>query len=128
MKEHAKQGYTRKVTIRFREEEYQSLVSRFHTTTKRKFSEYLRDHLLQKKLTVKSRNASLDDLVMELVQLRRELNVMGNNFNQAVKRLHKMEHVMELKAWVLINEKSKELFFLKVAQIQSKIDRIADQW
>ena len=123
-----KKGRTRKVTVRFTEDEYEQLDSRFRATTKRKISEYLRAHLLEKKITVLTRNASLDSLVGELVELRRELNAVGQNFNQAVRRLHAMDHLIEVKAWALVNEKSKELLFQKVAQIQEKIDQIAAQW
>ncbi|GAA4341117.1 plasmid mobilization protein [Flaviaesturariibacter amylovorans] len=118
----------RKVTIRFTDAEFSMLDGRFRATTKRKLSEYLRAHLLEKKIAVLTRDASLDALVAELIQVRRELNAIGQNFNQAVKRLHAMEHFVELKAWVLVNEKSKELLFQKVGEIQVKIDQIAARW
>lgn len=128
MENEEKKGRKRKVTIRFTEAEYTTLDTRFRATTKRKLSEYLRAHLLEKKLTVLTRNASLDALVAELIQVRKELNAIGQNFNQAVRRLHAMEHLIEIKAWALVNEKSKELLLQKVSEIQAKIDQIAARW
>ena len=128
MKTNEKSKLTRKVTVRFKQEEYNKLNASFKSTTKRKLSEYIRYVLLEKPMTVYTRNQSIDDLMTQLILLKNELSAIGSNFNQAVKRLHTMRNSAELKAWVLLNEKHKENFFKKVEEINQKIFQISSLW
>jgi hypothetical protein len=128
MNKEEKNRLTRKVTVRFKQSEYKILYDRFKGTTKRKFSDFIRSVLLERKITTNTRNQSLDDYVAELIQLRKELSAIGNNFNQAVKKLHTMDGAPEVKIWAVLNEKSKESFFKKVEEIQEKINQISDKW
>lgn len=123
-----KNNRDRWIHLRLTASEYRKIHTGFSASTKRKISEYARSILLEEPITVYSRDASLDDLVKELAKLRGELSAIGNNFNQTVKKLHLMSHSTEVKAWVIVNEKNKEVFFQKVAQIQEKIDQISKQW
>lgn len=128
MKQKQKINFTRKVTIRFKPEEYRKIYSQFKSTTKRKLSEYIRSVLLDKPLTVYTRSKSLDDFIAEMILIRSELNSIGNNFNQMVKRLHTLDEFQDIKAWAILNEKSKEIFFKKVNEIKEKINQISDKW
>lgn len=65
--------------LRFKPEEYQLLEKRFKKTSFRKLSEYMRSVLLEKPVTVNYRDKAMDDVLEELVLLRRELNAIGNN-------------------------------------------------
>lgn len=126
-----KSGHTnriRKVTIRFKEAEYNAIHGAYSKTTCRKLSGYIRLVLLDKPVTVYTRDQSLDDLIAELVLLKNELSAIGSNFNQTVKRLHIMDTPAELKPWILLNEKQKERFFLKVAEINQKLAQINNRW
>jgi hypothetical protein len=128
MKMSEKSKLTRKVTVRFKPEEYSKVNTSFRRTTKRKISEYIRYVLLGKPVTVYTRSQSIDDLMAELILLKNELSSIGNNFNQAVKRLHTMDYKQELKSWLLLNEKHKEIFFKKVDEINQKINQLSGQW
>lgn len=128
MKTSEKSKLTRKVTVRFKQEEYNKVNASFKRTTKRKLSEYIRYVLLKKPVTVYTRNQSIDDLMAQLILLKNELSAIGSNFNQAVKRLHTMSDTAELKTWVLLNEKHKEDFFKKVDEINQKITQLSQQW
>lgn len=128
MKEEGKSRLTRKVTVRFTEEEYRKLNMGFKSTTKRKLSGYIRTVLLHEPVTVYSRNQSYDDFVAEMILLKNELKAIGNNFNQSVKKLHTIRHEPEIKRWALLNENSKQIFFKKVDEINSKIAQIAAKW
>ena len=97
---------SRRVTIRFTGDEYNKLQRQCKDTTARKLSDYLRKVLLHQKVTTVTRDRSLDDLVAELIQLRRELNALGNNFNQAVKRLHTLDRIEEKNHWAEHYEKA----------------------
>jgi len=123
-----KSNLTRKVTVRFKPEEYNKVNVSFKTTTKKKLSEYIRFVLLEKPVTVYTRDQSVDDLMSELVQLRKELSGMGSNFNQLVKRLHTASQFQEIKALALRCENDQEKFIEKVNEINLKIAEMSDKW
>jgi len=128
MEKNNNNGLTRKVTVRFKQAEYNIIDASFQKTTKRKLSEYIRFVLLEKPVTVYTRDQSMDDLMAQLVLLKNELSAIGSNFNQAVKRLHTMDKAAGLQPWMAENEKHRERFFLKVAEIHQKISEIASVW
>lgn len=128
MRETEKINRTRKVTVRFAETEFNKIMRSFRTTTKRKLSEYIRYVLLEKPVTVYTRDQSLDDMLALFNSLKNELSAIGNNFNQAVKRLHTMDRIAEIKAWAEAGEKHRKLFMEKVAEINQKIAQLSDKW
>ncbi|MEO7121163.1 MAG: plasmid mobilization relaxosome protein MobC [Ginsengibacter sp.] len=107
-----KSKLTRKITVRFKPEEYSKVNASFRRTTKRKLSEYIRYVLLEKPVTVYTRSQSIDDLMADLILLKNELSVIGNNFNQAVKRVHTMDYKQDLKSWLYSMESIRQ-FSLK---------------
>ena len=123
-----KNNRNRLVGVRFSMDEYASLKSKFQSTTSRQLSDYIRRILLNKKVTVFTRNKSLDEFMAEMMALRKELNALGNNFNQVVKRLHSLQHFEEVKAWLIINESTKQILLRKVEEIKSKINQFSDTW
>lgn len=108
--------------------EYKKINTGFSRSTKRKISEYARSILLDKPITVYTRNQSFDEFVSEMILLRNELKAIGNNFNQAVKKLHTMDKDYEIKSWALLNENSKKIFLKKMDEINLKIAKISDKW
>ena len=126
MKEKAKRN--RLVQARLTPAEYDRIHKKFSKTTCRKLSDYMRKVLLDKAVTVNMRNQSLDDFMSEMVRLRTELNAIGNNYNQLVKRLHSMEQISEIKVWLTLNESARKLLLSKVEEIKAKIAQINDQW
>lgn len=128
MQKKEKINRTRKLTVRFTEGEYNKVALSFKNTTKRKLSEYVRYVLLEKPVTVYTRDMSLDEIILILTGFKSELSAIGNNFNQAVKRLHTMDRMEEIKAWAERNEKSKELFMQKTEEINQKISQLVRQW
>src|SRR5260221_14189310 len=103
--------------LRLTAAEYKKIHTGFSGSTKRKLSDYVRSILLDKPITVYTRNKSIDDFISETILLRNELKAIGNNFNQTVKKLHLMDHDSEIKSWAVSNENSKQIFFQKVEQI-----------
>jgi hypothetical protein len=127
MKEN-KVNRTRFVGLRFRGDEYEKLEERKKKTTCTDMSDYLRRVLLNKPITGYVRNRSLDEFMEELMHLRKELNHIGYNFNQAVKKLHTCDTESEIKTWLLLNGKGNDSLLTKMEQIKKKMDSIADQW
>jgi pyruvate dehydrogenase complex dehydrogenase (E1) component len=80
------------LTIRLNDEEQKRLKDLYKVTTCKALSEYARDILLQQPVVINYRNQSLDETLSELSQLITELNAIGRNFNQAVKRLHTLDY------------------------------------
>ena len=114
--------------VRLKPEEHQALKKNLGQTTCRKMSEYARRVLLAKPVTVAYRNRSLDEFMGEMIRLRKELNALANNFNQAVKKLHALERTAEFKTWLMEYEADKKTLLDKVDEIKGRINRIADRW
>ena len=123
-----KNNRTRFVGLRFTPDEYDKIEQRRQTTTTKHVSEYIRRVLLNKELTVGIRNKSLDDFMAEMILLRVELNHIGTNFNQAVKKLNTLSHIAEFKAWLSQYENDKQNLLNKINSIKEKINQISDQW
>jgi hypothetical protein len=105
--------------IRLKEEDYKKINNKFSGSTCRKLSEYARRVLLDKVVTVNQRNQSLDDFMTEMIKLRNELNAIGNNFNQSVKKLHTLNEFSEFKTWLILNENNHKILLQKVEEIKS---------
>jgi hypothetical protein len=114
--------------IRLTEGELEKLNKGFEKSTSRKLSEYARRILLEKPITYYQRNQSIDDFVTEMILLRNELSAIGNNFNQAVKKLHTLDYVPEIKIWAMHNDSIKEKFMQKTEEIKLHINKFSDQW
>lgn len=116
------------VQVRVSPEELKAIKDSASHSTSRKFSDYIRKLILGKPVTLYHRNQSLDDFMTEMIGLKNELNAIGNNYNQLIKRLHSLEHLQEIKAWLLLNESTRQILVKKVSEIKSKIYQINDQW
>lgn len=124
----AKNNLTKDLHIRLKPADLNSIQKRFATSACRKLSEYARDILLNKPIVVKQRNQSLDDFMSEMVMLRNELNKIGNNFNQSVKKLHTLNQIHEFRSWLILNENDKKIMLEKINEIKSKISQFSDAW
>ena len=114
--------------VRLTPKELEKIRNKFSQSTCRKMSDYVRKMLLDKPITVNQRNQSLDDFMAELTSLRKELNALGNNYNQLIKRLHSLQDISEIKTWLLLNESTKQILQIKITEIKLKINQINDQW
>lgn len=123
-----KTSRTKLLQVRLTPHELTKLRNAFSNSTCNRLSEYVRKKLFDKPITIFHRNQSLDDFMTEMAVLIKELNAIGNNYNQVVKRFHSLQHLNEVNAWAIINESSKKIMANKVDEINSKIDKINDQW
>ncbi|MBO9586517.1 MAG: plasmid mobilization relaxosome protein MobC [Flavobacterium sp.] len=119
---------TRIAAVRFTAAEYAALERRFKTTTCRQMSEYLRSCLLNRPVTVKNRDASLDEFMLEFIRLRKELAAIGNNFNQSVRRLHTLQHNAEFRQWISETESQRERVLAEVSEIVKMTQKITRKW
>lgn len=119
---------TKWLHLRLTPDEYQKIMKEFNRSTCRKISDYARKNLLQKPIVNTYRNQSLDDFMAEMIRLRGELNAIGNNFNQAVKKLHTLHQITDFKHWLISYELEKKILFNKVDEIKKYIKKFAETW
>lgn len=115
------------VTVRFNEMEKARLDKLYKKTTCNSLGEYIRSVLLKEPVLVRFRNQSADDFLEEILLLRKELNAIGNNFNQLVHKLYTLDSMPEIKAWAILNESGKKSFMKKAAEIGEKMSAIYEK-
>ena len=79
--------------VRINQGELEQLKKLQQQSTERSLSNYVRKVALQKPVIIKYRNQTADDFLKEMVQLKKELNALGNNFNQVVHKLHLLDTI-----------------------------------
>lgn len=119
---------TKWLHLRLTPDEHQKIVKEFSKSTCRKLSDYARKNLMQKPIVNTYRNQSLDEFMAEMIRLRGELNAIGNNFNQAVKKLHTLQQINDFKHWLISYELEKKILFNKVDEIKKEIQKFAKSW
>lgn len=97
-------------------------------TTEKDISSYLRKISLQKPVTVKYRNESADDFLNDMLGLKRELNSIGNNFNQAVHKLHLLDKIPEFRSWLNEYNGLQKILINKVDEIKLRMNQLYEQW
>jgi len=116
------------ISFRVKPEEYNKIHNNFSNSTCRKLSDYARKVLLNKPITIKYRNQSADEFLSAMIPLQNELNSIGKNFNQAVKKLNALNQISEFKNWLISYEQDRQKLMPKVDEIKSKINQIFEQW
>jgi hypothetical protein len=116
------------VSFRIKPAEYEQIEKLRRSTTCRSLSEYSRKVLLAKPVTVKYRNVSADEYLEEMILLKNELSAIGNNFNQAVKRLHTLDTTGQMRSWLVIYESTHQSFIRKVEEIKERLNQIYELW
>ena len=115
-------------TLRLSTDEQKKLLEFARRTTAASLSEYAWNVLLKEPVTILYRNQSADEFLSEMLLLKKELNAIGNNFNQVVHTLHTLDHIPDIREWTALNEKARQTFMEKVNEIQEKLNQIYYQW
>ncbi|MBX9890732.1 MAG: hypothetical protein K2Y12_00280 [Chitinophagaceae bacterium] len=116
------------VVVRMNEAEIKQLTKLQEKTTEKDTSAYLRKVALQKPVMVKYRNESADDFLLDMLNLKKELNAIGNNFNQAVHKLHLLDKIPEFRVWVQQYDGLQKILLSKVEEIKSRMNQLYEQW
>ncbi len=116
------------ISFRVKPEEYAQIHNHFSISACRKLSDYARKVLLKKPVIIKHRNQSADEFLSAMIPLKNDLNAVGNNFNQAVKKLHTLSQIEQYKAWLLTYESEKQNLLQKVEEIKASIAKIYEKW
>jgi exonuclease VII large subunit len=119
---------TKWVHVRLTEDDYDTLQKKFKKTDCRKFSAYIRNRLLDKQIVTHYRNQSADDALAELILLRTELSRIGNNFNQAVRKLNSMSPHENVQRWVAAYDNDRTVVVRKIEEVSANLQKFTDQW
>ena len=116
------------IKIRMNDNELKLVKKKQQQTTERSLSEYIRTVSMQKPVKVKYRNQSADDFLKQMLELKKELNGIGNNFNQAVHKLHILDKIPEFRVWIQHYDGLQKSLVSKVEEIKTKVGQLYEQW
>jgi len=119
---------TKRIIFRVSPEEYKKIEHKSKASTCASLSDYLRYCVFGKPVVTVYRNGSKDDYLAEMGRLRQELNAIGNNFNQAVKRLHTLHQLPEFRNWLMVFEVEKRTLYNKIDSIKEHIQKLSESW
>ena len=115
------------IVVRMNEKEYKLLEDFHQRSTHKYLSAYARKVLLQKPVIIKYRNQSADAFLKEMLVLTRELNAIGNNFNQAVNKLHMLDKIPEFRTWLLTYDNVQRELMRKIEEVRMRMDQLYKQ-
>ncbi|WJS93376.1 plasmid mobilization relaxosome protein MobC [Flavobacterium johnsoniae] len=116
------------VHLRLTTEEMNLLQRRFEKSLCPKLSDFARKNMLGKPVILKYRNQSVDDFILEISRLRADLNAVGNNYNQMVKKLHTLQQIPEFRDWIYASLEQKEILFNSIEKIKNCVLKLAEKW
>ena len=116
------------IKVRMNEHELNQVKTRQKQTTERSLSEYIRKVSMQRPVIVKYRNQSADDFLKQMLELKKDLNGIGNNFNQAVHKLHILDTIPEFRMWIGQYTNLHKMLVEKVEEIKLRMNQLYDQW
>ncbi len=116
------------VKIRMNDQELKIVKKNQLKTTERSLSNYMRKVSMQKPVIVKYRNQSADDFLKDMLLLKKELSAVGNNFNQAVHKLHLLDKIPEFRSWIFQYDALQRSLVAKVEEIKLRMNQLYEQW
>jgi hypothetical protein len=126
--ENENENRSRWLKIRLRPSEEESLNKRYKKSAFQNLSEFGRAMILGEPVTVVHRDKSMDEVLEELALLRRELNSIGNNLNQAVRNINSLHGSPDSRLWMnlltLINGKLEPA----ITQIKDRMNNYSELW
>ncbi|MDB5004451.1 MAG: hypothetical protein JWQ34_2676 [Mucilaginibacter sp.] len=126
--EKQEENRSRRLIVRFKPAEFQLIEKRFKKTLFRKLSEYSRKVLLEKSITVSYRDKAMDDVLEELILLRRELNAIGNNLNQAVYQINAAHGNADGRLWANLLSVVTSKVEPSINHIKERMNQYAEIW
>lgn len=116
------------ILIRLTPSELKLLQKRLRKSTLRNMSEYAREVLFEKPLIFTYRNRSIDDSQEELIRIRREINYIGNNFNQAVHKLNSVMGMPDAEIWEGMMVVLRDQVEPMIRETKERMDILSETW
>lgn len=114
--------------VRMNSAEKNQLKKLQQLTTEKTISNYVRKVVLQKPVIVNYRNQSADDFLKDMLQLTKQLNGVGNNFNQAVHKLHTLDRIPEFRNWIHEQQDLHKQVVQSIETIRLRMNQLYEQW
>lgn len=114
--------------IRINSQEKKLIDQYRQKSTEKTISNYIRKLALQKPITIRYRNESADEFLHEMIDLKKKLNGIGNNFNQAVHKLHTLERIPEFRYWIQEQQMTQKVLINSIESIRVRINKLYEQW
>jgi hypothetical protein len=120
----------RRITLKIRmnEDELNQVKKQQQKSTERNISAYVREVAMQKPVLINYRNQSADDFLKDMLALKKELNGIGNNFNQVVHKLHILDKIPEFRVWVNHYDGLHQSLVTKVEEIKLRMNQLYEEW
>lgn len=116
------------VHLRLRAEEHQKLMGKFKRSTCRKISEFVRNCIFEKPITMLHRNASIDEGLQDLCTLREELRAIGNNLNQITHKVNANPALAGDKFWQAEFLSARSAITLKIDTLNASVTKLSGLW
>jgi hypothetical protein len=116
------------VNIRLNQEEFERIEKLYKATTCRELSGYCRAVLQKKPVVFNYRDQSKEEILNLLIQLKRELNYIGHNYNQVVAKLHTLRTVPEIRSWLTLSENTERNVLGKIEEIKLLLVNFSMNW
>lgn len=114
--------------IRINSQEKKLIDQYRQKSTEKTISNYIRKLALQKPITIRYRNESADEFLYEMIDLKKQLNGIGNNFNQAVHKLHTLERIPEFRHWIQEQQNTQKILINSIESIRIRVNKLYEQW
>ena len=128
MKKQEKEVRKKMVVVRMNDNEFEQMEKLRKKSTERNLSSYVREVVLQKPVLINYRNQSADDFLKDMLGLKKELNSIGNNFNQAVHKLHILDKIPEFRVWINHYDGLHQSLVSKVEEIKLRMNQLYEEW
>lgn len=128
MKKNEEDVRNKLIIVRLNKKEFSDLVRFRKRSTEKNTSTYLRKVALSEPVTLIYRNESADDFLREMIGLKRELNAIGHNINQAVHKLHTLDRIPEFRNWIRQYESVHQQFIGKSEEIMTRCNQVYRLW
>ncbi|MDE3214412.1 MAG: hypothetical protein KGM98_14365 [Bacteroidota bacterium] len=125
---HQKVNKTKRFEIRLKEADHQRLIALYQKSTCRSLASFSSMVVFNQPVTLLTRNASMDDLMAELIALRREFSAAENTFRDLVQKLDGLDQGPENLHWLLRIDSHQTTFLEKMEEINLKIAQLSDLW
>jgi len=128
MKDQEKEPRLFILKVRMNTAEKNQLKKLQQLTTEKTVSNYVRKVALQKPVIVNYRNQSADNFLKDMLELTKQLNGVGNNFNQAVHKLHTLDRIPEFRRWIHEQKGLHKQVVQSIETIRSRMNQLYEQW
>ena len=118
----------KRIYVRLTDKEFSTLENRLKATTCNKLSDYVRRCLFDKPITTITRDAATDDLIVKMSQLNYELNAIGSNFNQLVKKINASFQTTSFSNALSLVTMQRDAIEKKLEEVKNELQKVAEKW